>query len=311
MIRKIVGVVACIVVITAVLVPVTQSGSSGEDTLDVVILGGQSNAAYPLNTPRISVEEVRETVPLPSTNCYYFGTLARPVYHSTNISTCSILSMVREGEWQIGSEEAAIAYELSKTNNDILVVNVAVPGQPIANFLPGTQYGDRIAEIVHAAESQIPSKYTVHKLGWVWIQGEADPLTPVDEYIDSFHVVQDGFASMGYNTCYLVETRESGNAHTAHLQLLADDKDVKLGSDAPAGFSVASGTLVEGNEIHYTQKGRTIVGEDVGKAIYNDTPINIRSSSVTNLIAIIPLVVVSGLVLAVVGSFVIKRFDEY
>lgn len=310
MIGKILVVFVGIVLCGGLLVPVIQDEAlAGEDTLDIVVLGGQSNAAYTLGTPRVDPEVTRENVPLPSTNCYYFGTDSRPVYHSTDLNGCTIHNMIQESQWHIGGEEAAIAYYLSeKTHDDVLVINVAVPGQSIDKFLPGTQYGDRIVEILDLALPMVPSHYSEIRCGFVWIQGEADKTTPIADYIADFDIIQGVFSGFGFDMCYMVQTRpsDSGNATAAQREIVETHPNVIMASYAPATFSVSSGTLVEGNEIHYTQKGRDIVGEDLGTAIAAREASHLRELAGSEIILIIPVIVLLSII-AVVGYGMISR----
>lgn len=310
-IPTIIGAVVMILVVVSVLLPVTSSHSAdGEDTLEVIILGGQSNAAYTVGTPRIDPAVTNEEIPQPVSNCYYYGTDSAVVYHSTNLATCAIHSMTSEGQWIIGGEEASIAYMVSKaTNADVLIINTAVPAQKVSAFIPGGTYYQRTVDIMTAALDLIPEKYHQVRCGWVWIQGEADKATTISDYVADFHKVQDFYASYGFDTCYLVETDHghSGNATEAHHYLVAHDPKVILGSAAPSTFSVAQGTLVEGNEIHYSQKGRDVVGLQVGEAMTPSLTYLARSSPVYPMVSLIPILVLAGLAIGVVGSFISNR----
>lgn len=313
MLKKILAVTIAIVIVLCVLVPIIDSASiDGEESLDVVILAGQSNAAYTTGTPRVDPAVVNEEIPLPSTNCYYFGTESRPVYHSTNLESCKIWSMVNNGSWHIGGEEAPIAYEISKkTQDDVLIINTAIPGQPIADLTPTGEYGARIIATLDKALAMIPSHYNQIRCGWVWIQGEADKTTSLDDYVDSFHQIQDMYASYGFDKCYLVQTRpsDSGNATDAQNWLVKNDPDVIMSSTAPAGFSASDGTLVLGNEIHYTQKGRDIVGLDVGQAISKNLDTHFRDSPAPEILKIIPAIIILALVVFSAGAMIYKRND--
>ena len=301
-----------VILVGAVLVPtIEETNVSGEDVLDVVILGGQSNIAY--NPIRVDASVVNDQIALPSTNCYYFGTDQQAVqYPLISISDCSMQSMTEGNEWRIGGEEPAIAKKIAdKTNDDVYIINVAIGGTAIANFLPGTTGGDWIEDVLTAALSIIPAKYSVHKCGWVWCQGESDKTTAVADYIESFGTLNDYFKSKGFDYCYLVETKpiDSGNATAAQRALPSIYDNVTMASTAPATFTVDNGLLRNGDPLHYSQAGRNIVGEQVGAAIANNLPAHSRDGLDSPLLQAIPIIVIVALLMAAVGAIALRRAD--
>ena len=301
-----------VVLVGAVLVPtIEETNVSGEGVLDVVILGGQSNIAY--NTTRVDPSVVNDQIELPSTNCYYFGTSSQAVQYSvTTISSCSMQPMVVGDAWKIGGEEPAIAKKIAdKTNDDVYIINVAIGGTAIADFLPGTTRGTWVNDVLTAALPLIPEKYTVNKVGWVWCQGESDKTTAVADYIESFGTLNDYFKSKGFDYCYLVETKpiDSGNATAAQRELPSIYDNVTMASTAPATFTVDNGLLREGDQLHYSQAGRNIVGDQVGAAIANNLPTHSRDGLESPLLQAIPIIVICALVLAAGGMILIRSRD--
>lgn len=310
--KIIIGITLGVILIGALLVPtIEEANVSGEDTLDVVILGGQSNIAY--NTTRVDPSVVNDQIELPSTNCYYFGTSSQAVqYAVTTISSCSMQPMVVDGAWKIGGEEPAIAKAISdKTNDDVYIINVAVGGTAIADFLPGTTRGTWVDDVLAAALPLIPEKYTVNKVGWVWCQGESDKTTPVNDYIESFGVLDNYFKSKGFGTCFLVETKpiDSGNATEAQRMLPSVYNNVIMSCTAPVNFTVDNGMLREGDTLHYSQAGRNVVGEDVGEVISSKLLAHSREGLDSNLLAVIPIIMIVALVVMATGALYLRRDD--
>lgn len=312
LLKVVVEITIGIILIGVILMPVIERVNiSGEDTLDVIILGGQSNIAY--NPLRVDAEVVNEQIGLPSTNCYYFGTESQAVqYDRMPISDCSMLPMVVNEQWHIGGEEPAIAKVISDyTNDDVYIINVAIGGFSISQFAPGSIGGNWINSVLDAALDFIPDRYTVNKVGWVWCQGESDKTTPVSSYVESFGSLDDYFKTKGFDYCYLVETRpiDSGNATAAQRELPGIYDNVEMACTAPATFSVANGMLRDGDALHYSQAGRNVVGEDVGEAIASNLSTHSRNGIESEILAIIPVFVAIGLIIYIVPN-ISSRFGN-
>lgn len=311
LIKAIVGVVIAVLVVGTILVPVTSKyNSDGENTLDIVVLGGQSNMAY--IPSYMDLTTVNEEIPQPETNCYFYGYADRPAWNNGDSSQYDIHSMTSDGAWIIGGEEASVAKTISSyTNDDVLVVNVAIPAYSISQFEPGTTGGNHIQNVLTGVMSKIPSKYTQVKCGWAWCQGESDKTTAVDDYVASFERVQSIFEGFGFNECYLVQTKpaDSGNATAAQAQIVNTVPEVTLASTAPSTFTVANGLLIEGNSLHYSQAGRDIVGTDIGEAICKNLTPHLRSSEVYGVISMIPILITASLIIAVAGLIVSRRIE--
>lgn len=308
MIKKIAAAVIGLIVIVTILFPIVEDGKQrvhDDNELDVIILAGQSNIAY---VPEyMDLDVVNADVPIPSTACYFYGYDSRPVFDNAVLSDCDIHSMAEDGRWIIGGEEASIAYAVSSgLDNDVLVINAGVPGKAISYFEPGDVGGTHIHDVVTDALSKIPETYNVVKSGWVWCQGESNKNTPIADYVASFEAIRDSFIELGFNDCYLVQTKpiDGGNATMAQKMITLTIPDVIMASTAPAGFTADSGTLIVGNTLHYSQKGRDIVGADVGNAIVDNTPIEYEDSPINTLLGIIPLLVLVGFLLGIVALFV-------
>lgn len=294
-ITVLVTVVISIILLGAVLVPTLNSTThKDENVLDVFVLGGQSNMAY--IPAYMDLNTVNSELGAPAEPCYFFGTQTRPAYNGINLSDCDMYPMYSDGSWIIGGEECGLAYYLTpKTHNELLVINVGIPAYSIDQFEPGTTGGNHIVNTIEAALASIPSTYTVNKLGWAWCQGESDRTTAYANYIASFDKIDGMLSNLGFDMCYLVQTKpsDSGSATIAQQMIVSDQTDVCLASTAPAGFTIANGGLIEGNWLHYTQHGRIIVGEDIANAI------SIPDYESLKILYIVPIIVIAALLLIV------------
>lgn len=314
-ITKILGVVVAIIVVVSLLPVLTETADSvnGEDNLEVLVIAGQSNAAY----RQVDVSLINEEIPQPVTNVYYYGTSTQPIWfgypsnptYDQTLESYGIYSMVSNGQWKIGGYEPVLAESISKKSNcDVLIINVGISSATIANLTPQQIGGEYTAKVIEDALSKVDSKYNINKLGYVWIQGESNAGSTVDGYIQQFNIINDWYHEQGFEKCYMVQTRpaNSGNAAIAQLKICQDDPSVILASTAPSTFTVDNGLMVS-DDLHYSQQGRIVVGEDINSKI-SLTP-HIRDSSVGSLLGVIPVVLIIGLLLAVTADIFVKRND--
>lgn len=308
MIRKICATILAIVLTICVVVPITANTTrTGDDTLCVVVLVGQSNVAY--IPSYMDLDVVNEDVPLPTTNCYYFGTSSFPISGS-NIDACSIWPMVVGNKWRIGGEECSLAYGISeKTNDDVLVINVGDPGRPISYFEPTNDGGKRIQAILDRALNLIDDKYVIKKVGWIWGQGESDKTTPIEDYVSSFTKIDHMMKDNGFDKCWMIQTKpiDSGYATQSQEEIVDSFKNVNWGSKAPDKFTVQNGGLIEGNSLHWSQSGRIEVGYDCAEQIVKILPTHPRSSVAYELLELVPIFIVLGVIIGLVAFTIHKR----
>lgn len=307
MIKKLMLVFVAIIVVATVLIPVCMS--SGED-LAVVVLTGQSNAAY--RELNVDLDEV-DALGLPEHEVYYYGTNTMPTYYRNSnddstvdwtFQTYDIHSMLNDSKtaWKIGSDDAPLAYYMSKKYNcDVLVLNAAVGGAGIGLFLPGhdgARYAEQIIEHALNDVRGLGKNYNSIKVGYVWMQGESNKYTSVADYIEQFDQVNKWYHSKGFYECYLIQTRPTngGNASTAQLQICQQDPSVILASTAPATFTTENGLLASDN-LHYTQEGRIAVMDDVVDAMPD------KITNGMNLILVIPVLVLAAIMVMIVGLY--------
>ena len=311
-ITKIVGIIVSLMIAVSIL-PVITDSTDGENTLEVLVIAGQSNAAY----RQANVPLVNDEIPQPLTNVYYYGTASQPIWfgypsnptYDPTLESYGIYSMTANGQWRIGGYEPVLAQSISKKSNcDVLIINVGISSATIANLTPQQIGGEYTADVIEDALSKVDSKYQIEKIGFVWIQGESNYSTPVDGYIEQFNIINDWYHDHGFNKCYMVQTRpsNSGNAAIAQLKICQQDPTVILASTAPSTFTVANG-LMESDDLHYTQQGRIIIGEDINSKM--PLSYHLRDSPAGDLLEIIPLLVIAGLIIAIVGTIVIRRSE--
>ena len=238
---KLILIVVAVIMCVCVLIPALADHEEEKNELIVVVLTGQSNSVFfgdEINDPSIM-----DSVGLPKKNVYYYGDGSGPIHRRPDFSPindsafnqyCMYSMLNSDGKsWRIGSYEACIGYELSNRYNcDVYVIDTGVPGRSISYYEPENRGWEYSKFVLTDALKQIPEKYTVIKAGYIWIQGESDKTTPIQEYIDSFKVINEYYGSWGFDTCYLVQTRpESGqNSSVAQLIICEEMDNVILAS---------------------------------------------------------------------------------
>lgn len=291
-----------VVLVGAVLVPNLDIDTNSND-LDVLVIAGQSNAMNSSTITQCNPYIVNSELS-PVSGAYYYGTPYAPINpvgyyamdYDTTLDSYHMEPMVKNGQWIIGGEEPGIASALShRTSADLYIINVGIAGATIQFLQPGAEGGEYAAKIIQDALDKIPSGYKhVNKLGWAWIQGESNSSTPILDYISMFDKIQGLYDNLGFNTCYMVQTSPSVgvNSSAAQLQICEENPKVILASTAPSTFTQANG-LLNADNIHYTQKGRIIVGEDIANAV--ELPSS--SNSMKAILYAIPAVIMIALLL--------------
>jgi len=289
------------------------------NTLDVVIIDGQSNAQYwgwganNLCSPSIVNASGLEA---PTHNLYYYGdstpTYYGPVYtnptYDTTLTSYDLHKMY-DGEWKIGSYGPTLAKLLSeRSGHDVLVIDVGVGAAPI-QWLTTTGPGGMWAEkIITDALSKVPTRYHIDMLGMVWAQGESDASTAVDTYIERFNTLYNSLNDkFGLDKVYVIKTRDAvgGNSITAQEQLAAENENIVIATSITDTFTTENGLLNTDN-LHYTQQGRTVIAEILGSEItFNEHPANEN----LELLKALPILVIVALLVAAVGAIAHRRTD--
>lgn len=314
MLKKILTATVAIIMIATLVAPLCIQPSS-DDTLEVLVIAGQSQAMYS-GGDRCNPSEVNGTVPLPSTNAYYYGTATSPIVwggfytsptYDTTFSSYGLHNMIDSGEWVIGGYEPILANKIAADSNcDVLIINVGISGAPISFLQPSATGGIFMDRVISNALAEVPSHYTLEKIGFMWLQGESDKDNTSEYYIEKFDIILDHFQSEGFDTCYMVETapNKGGNAVTAQRIIAATNPAVIMASTAPETFTVQNGLLSSDN-LHYTQAGRTLIAEQVSDYIH--VPYHFDEGS-TSLLHVIPLILILA-VIATIAMGIIRTRD--
>lgn len=270
-IHGMISIVVIVILLSALAIPVMQSAGGNEKTLDVLIIDGQSNAEYgdtSVCDPEVLNAEYTEK---PNRNILYYGTNTAPAnqwdwstyyfkswaaYHLHNAYDYAT------EKWIIGGYEPILGNTISKkTDNDVLVINMAIGARTIAQLLPDGADGDYSWGVLDHALNQAKRTYdSFNMVGVVWIQGESDKDTPVAEYEESFEELMDAFEKYDAEKFYIVHTRDSygGNANVAQEYLANEYSNVEISTYITETFTQENGML-DSNPIHYSQKGRDAI----------------------------------------------------
>ena len=292
LIATILATVIAIVIVVA-LIPELDNDSN---SIDVIIIDGQSNAApYPGTT---NLELVDQELGAPTHNIYYYGSPdSQPTWPEHYWKSYDVYPIYKDGAYVIGSLDGPLAYYLSeKQGHDVLVINSAVSGSKISELIPGNPKGDWGIELIENALNKLSGYRYVNIIGWVWAQGEWDSTTDIDEYKSDFLKLDNYFDSIGAYQCYIIKTKEHwGNAVIAQRELVEEYPDIHMATEITESFTRENGMLLDGAG-HYTQQARILVADSVADYI----PIKEYPwSDLKPLIDIIPLLLVAVIIFAV------------
>lgn len=294
---KTIVIIAVAVIMTVYIVyPLTENPGADANTLDVIIIDGQSNAEY---NQYCNVNAL--DLPVPNHKLLYYGTESAANKYPGTTST-GVYEMCRNGYWKIGGLEPTLAYYYSlNTNHPVLTINVARGAMSISWLSSdGVTYAQ---EVINAALAEV-SGYKINYVGWVMLQGEADDDMEVDTYKDYFLVLEDYFKSIGCPSCYIAKTRAywGGNSVTAQEELCEEYPDIHMATTVSDTFADGS-PYVMPVSIHYTQLGRNVIGEDLGIYIAKDHDMPGQS-----ILIVIPIILVIGIIL-LAARIVVNRND--
>lgn len=199
--EKITAVVIGVVLIVCVLIPICNLDNSyAPNELDVIIIDGQSNGEYGdtfVCDPSV-VNEVYDKKP--SYNLWYYGTSTAPPNEwwwrydlNQSWDQYRLYKMYRNNQWMIGGYEPILANILSeRSQNDVLVINMSIGARSIDMLLPDGADAEYSWGVLDRALDLAKDKYSrINMAGVVWIQGESDKDTPVEQYKSSFVELMD------------------------------------------------------------------------------------------------------------------------
>lgn len=302
------GAFVVIILIGSFMIPVFNDLTEN-DTLDVLVITGQSNAAYRESydyrvSPEVATANLQE-----SSDLYYYGSATSPVTYEvigdptydTTFESYSIRNMCEDGEYVIGGLEAPLAITIhNRTGNDVLILNVAVSGAPIDWLSPSGKWGTFAAGVIEHALSDVSGQYDkINKIGWICLQGEADSTTAIDTYKTKFMLMANYLGSMGFDTGYIVPSRTTvgGNSVIAQKELAEEHSNLHIVADGiPDTFTTSNGLLYS-DGIHYTELGRIKIGVAAANAM--ELPTKSAVSQIEPMILAIPVIIIAALLIGV------------
>lgn len=283
--------------------------------LDVIFMWGQSNAAY--RNPNISLVD---KLPALGTG-YYFGLSNRYATLSTendtamDVDDCDFYTLYdSSGTLRVGSMLPDFVYEYNKaTGHKVYFIDGAVGGRSLDYFLPDAGYvwtfgEDMLSDGIDAIDT---SKFNVTQKYYIWLQGEGNKTTAVATYKTQFLEMHDALLNgdLGghkFDACFMSKVRaeNGGNASTAQEELCKEYSTIIMASTVADTFTVANG-LMGSDNLHYSQLGNNLLGSTLGQFIgHYVSPYYVSSPTTASLLAVIPLLVVIGLVVATVAVFI-------
>ena len=276
--------------------------------LDLIYMYGQSNAAY-----RNAVPSEADPIPRLGT-AYYYGLEDRsgPTAAENNtgmdLSECDFWTMLDEnGESRIGDKAPSFSAEYTKiTGHKIYWVCGAVGNKGISQFQPPNAfmwtYGKSVLE--NAVELVDTDKFNLEVTYYLWIQGEANATSPIDQYKSLFLNMHNAMINgdMGYKFkgCFISIVRDQNgeNSAIAQRELCKEYSTIHLGADIAKTFTVQNG-LMGSDDLHYSQAGNNLIGETMGTNVgdYVRGPTNDLSNQFYyDLFSLIPLFCIIGLI---------------
>lgn len=301
-------VLVSIVMVSSLLIPIVSDVSKGS-TVDVIVVDGQSNAEdwasfYSEINLRYHDEPVQDL--------YYYGSPTTTVHYSDSEevrSTYAVQPMYANGEWVIGGYAPPLCNGYAaKNGHDVFYVNIGCSGRSIDVLQPSGAVGTWGFNVLDDAIAAISDRYDhLNMIGWIWAQGEADKTMAVDTYIAEFEEIQSKFASYGLDHCYIIHTREyyGGNATIAQAQIAETDSDVTMTCMFTDTFTEADGDLRYDDPIHYSQRGRIKIANELVDIIPNKVVSD--NGPYGSLLGIVPVVVIAGIIVSIVSMLYIRR----
>lgn len=313
MIKHILGITIGVILVATLLAPVCESATMSDDSdiLDVWIITGQSNATTQYsNDPAV----VNQDVGRPHYSCLYYGGDLPPRYYYYNldhdvIDSWSVQSLYVNNAWKFGGLCPSLSYGVSNyLKHDVMIIEASIPGATIYKI--NTDGWEFAQDVINDALDKIPSKYnTVVKGGVVLLQGEANTASDIDTYKEGLDLLKEHYNTIGFDSIYVVQTNpEDGvNSSQAQVEWCEETPGAYLASNLPASFTIENGMLNPDDGVHYTQKAVDLIGADVSKCISEHYSITHNDSVAHSLVMIIPMMVIISILLAAIGSLIIKR----
>lgn len=243
--------------------------------LDVVLILGQSNAAYR------STSDPSTASPVPELGKgYYYGTAEGAIFTShANVAAGTydfdgygIYDMINSsGENVLGNIESPFA--ATYDGRKVLTINAAVSGTSTSYWVDGGYCYTYAKECIASALALVDNtKFNVTPVATLWIQGEADTFMTVSQYVSNVHALYEDLQSgefvegLNFDKFLISMTRNGYNANTAQKQLAADYEGIYIATDIAQSFTIENGKMLS-DDLHYSQKGDNELGVAFGKCL--------------------------------------------
>lgn len=228
--------------------------------VSVYMLTGQSNASY------YYADEQEATVIKNGTGYIY----------CTAINEYVIECMTDEhGNMRFGNIEASLVKRLyDELGEKVLIINTGISSMQIRGFLPGSDGYDAILNSWNVMNGIMETNWFSERFeprirSYIWIQGESDDWMQPEEYMENFLIVNNAFRSSDFGFDYAFISNVASRffrPNDAQERLAQAYDDIYMASRLAGTFTPENGELREDN-LHYTQKGDNILGDDIGGTI--------------------------------------------
>lgn len=230
--------------------------------LDIYMITGQSNASYYYAEPQLA------TVTKPGTAYHYSELIGGE-------QICPMNN--KNGSMARGNIEASLGKELYElTGEKILMVNAGVSGQKVDTFVPkdgsSYQHMEYVWGIIqkHLDEDEFKKHFEPRLKSYIWVQGESDGTTDIDSYKQDYMQIHQVLTGDEYGFQYgfviLTKSKFTGS-YNAQQQLADENTDIAIATKSAESFTVENGKM-RFDDLHYSQIGDNLLGEETAKSIF-------------------------------------------
>lgn len=272
--------------------------------LDVYLFTGQSNSCYSDGDPSTAT-------PVPNLGTSYAWMLENGVFGPIRIGQYAAFRPMVSTEGECLTADKAIPFAATVNNltgHKVYFICGGWGDRTVSTFEPGGTTWTYMKKTVNEAMEAIDADlFDVNTCYYCWIQGEADKNTAIEDYIESFRIVNDAIQSgeLGYtfSHCFISQINAYwGNPTIALAEIAETFPNVTMGSSAPYDFTVGNG-LMGSDRIHYSQLGDNVVGVDLGMACAELR--NANPSNPPGLLGMAPIIL--GIAVGVLGVTIAFR----
>lgn len=230
--------------------------------LDIYMITGQSNASYYYAEPQLA------TVTKPGTAYHYSELIGGE-------QICPMNN--KDGSMARGNIEASLGKQLYElTGEKLLMVNAGVSGQKVDTFVPNDgssyQHMEYVWSVIqkHLDEDEFQKHFEPRLKSYIWVQGESDGTTDINSYKENYmkmHQVLTG-DEYGFQYGFIILTKSKfTGSYNAQQQLADENTDIAIATKSAESFTVENGKM-RFDDLHYSQIGDNLLGEETAKSIF-------------------------------------------